>query len=93
VAVAFEHHGLIISHLHGAVGRHRVAGDATEHDLAHSINQLLEVLATDILEAEWTLVTVVADASVERGTLTTEAPQGRGCPAVTAGMVTMIFRS
>jgi hypothetical protein len=49
------------------------------------------------LEAEWTLVTVVADALVERGTLTrkqfktlvtqtaqkavTEAPQGRGYPA------------
>jgi hypothetical protein len=30
----------------------------------------LEVRATDILEAEWTLVTVVADALVEHGTLT-----------------------
>ena len=69
----------------------------------------MEFRATDILEAEWTLVTVVADALVERGTLTrkqfktlvtqtaqkavTEAPQGPGDPAVTAGMVTMIFRS
>ena len=30
--VAFGHHGL--SHFHRAVGGHRIAGDATEHDLA-----------------------------------------------------------
>src|SRR4029077_13964778 len=31
-AAAFGYHGL--SHLHGAVGGHRISGDATEHDLA-----------------------------------------------------------
>ena len=55
------------------------------------------------------MYTVVAEALVERGTLirkqfkmlvtqtaqkaVTEAPQGRGYPAVIAGMITMISRS